>query len=179
MADENVSSEVDPQVSSPEPTFEKPQNQINRSSENPKSPKKGFAKKLIGILLLILIIGGLIIVAKPQYESWQAKRRDITRKADIKSLQNALESFKGKTQDKKYYPSAITEFTMVKTGIIQKLLKDPKNSTPYTYVYSGKPDGCSATCTGYVLFACLENAKDPEGQAPKGACQTKIYEVSK
>ncbi len=151
------------------------------NSQPPKTKKAtfGLIKKIIIILILLLVIAAAVIFGQRYYKAWQAKQRDSQRKADIQDLQKALESIRPRTQDQKYYPGDITESTMVKTGAMSKLPKDPLNKPPYIYLYQGRPIGCTATCTGYILFACLENAKDPQGQAPKATCQTKIYEVSK
>ncbi len=154
------------------------------SPPNPSEPKiksgdKGLLKKIVIILILLVVIAGVIIFGQRYYKSWQLKQRDSQRKTDIQSLQKGLEAIRPKTQDQKYYPGDITESTMVKTGVMSKIPKDPINKPPYTYIYQGRPVGCTATCTGYILFACLENTKDAEGKSPLGACQTKIYEVTK
>lgn len=149
------------------------------TATNTPGSKKSLVKKLLLVVVLILITAGLIFAGMRFYKSWQVKQRDSQRKTDIQALQKALETFRGKTKDQKYYPGNLTDATLVKTGVMEKLPKDPKNEAPYTYKYSGTPAGCSANCTGYTLFACLENAKDTEGKAPIGACQTIIYEVTK
>ena len=191
MAEENISpinqpaEETNPQAKSQEAPVQTPEASLATQSApqpaaiNTNGPKKSLVKKILVVLIFILIISGLIAAGMRYYQSWQLKKRDTQRKSDIQTLQKALETFRGKTQDQKYYPGDATEFTMVKTGVMEKLPKDPKNEPPYTYIYSGRPAGCTATCTNYLLFACLENANDAEGKAPIGTCQTKIYEVTK
>ena len=191
MAEENISQTSEPvegtnpqaivqetPVLTPEVPLTTPST-LQPASVNINGAKKSLVKRVLIVLILILIIAGLIIAGMRYYKSWQLKQRDSQRKNDIQTLQKALETFRGKTQDQKYYPGDATEFTMVKTGVMEKLPKDPKNEPPYTYIYSGRPAGCTATCTNYLLFACLENANDAEGKTPIGTCQTKIYEVSK
>lgn len=193
MAEENISQTDEPvEETGPQAIVQEQETPVQTPAAPPATqtapqptavktngPKKSLVKKVLVALALILIAAGLITAGMRFYKSWQLKKRDTQRKADIQTLQKALETFRGKTQDQKYYPGDATEFTMVKTGVMEKLPKDPKNVPPYAYIYSGRPAGCTATCTGYILFACLENANDQDGKAPIGTCQTKIYEVTK
>lgn len=190
MAEENIPQTNNPEETSPQAKVQETPTQTREAQlTNPYAPQivsvnkngnqKSLVKKILAAVILITIIAGLIFAGMRYYKSWQLTKRDAQRKSDIQTLQKALETFRSKTQDKKYYPGDVTDFTMVKTGVMQKLPKDPNNNPPYTYMYSGRPAGCTATCTSYILFACLENAKDAEGKAPIGTCKTKIYEVTK
>lgn len=187
MAEENLVVNPQPQPTENAQTAEvKPAPQTTETPPQPSTPlnpgkgnKGGLIKKIVFLLILILIIAGIVFAGMPFYKSWQAKKRDSQRKADIQMLQKALEKLKTKTIDQKYYPGAMTDYTMVKTGIIDKLPQDPINKPPYTYVYQSLPSNCTANCTNYSLFACLENKNDADGKTPKGSCKTKIYEVTK
>lgn len=184
MDENNPQANTQPQPTESQQVAEVPPSpqintQPNLQQPKPKGGSKGMIKKIVIVIILLLVIAGLVIFGQRYYKSWQLKQRDSQRKADIQALQKALETIRPRTQDQKYYPGDITESTMVKTGAMSKLPKDPINKPPYTYMYQGKPEGCTATCTGYILFACLENANDPKGKAPLGSCQTKIYEVTK
>lgn len=142
--------------------------------------KKGrIFKKIIIIVIFLVIAGVLAAAAFFFYQKMQTAKRDAQRKDDLKAIQAGLEKVKTKTPDQKYYPSAITNATLVKTGSMDKLPQDPKNIPPYTYLYKTTPEGCIINCTGYTIFACLENKNDAEGKEPIAPCQTKTYEVTK
>jgi hypothetical protein len=174
-------------VANPQPTTDHPVSQAIASPNTQSSipinstngNKKKLIKKIITILILLLIVAGLVFLGTRFYKSWQLKQRDSKRKADIATLQKALETYKSKTKDQKAYPAAITDYTMVKSGVIAKLPQDPLNKDQYTYHYQSLPAICVAdTCTNYVLFACLENKNDAQGKEPIAPCTIKSYKVA-
>lgn len=190
MAEENISptnqpmEETIPQAIIPETPIQTPkapptiQPNPQPDSVIPGS-KKSLVKKLLLVVVLILIIAGLIVAGMRFYKSWQIKQRDSQRKTDIQTLQKALETYKTKTQDQKAYPAAITDNTMVKTKVMDKLPTDPLNKGQYTYHYQSLPAICVAdTCTSYILFSCLENKNDTQGIDPISPCTTKSYKVA-
>ncbi len=144
-----------------------------------KESKKGLIKKVVVMLVLLLIVAGLITAGMRFYKSWQIKQRDSQRKSDIQALQKALETYKTKTRNQKAYPAAITDSTMVKSKVMDKLPADPLNKDQYTYHYQSLPAICVAdTCTSYILFSCLENKNDTQGIDPISPCTTKSYKVA-
>lgn len=127
---------------------------------NPKL-KQGFS--LIKLLIIVVILGGVLTIALYLVSTTQAKNRDTRRKADLASLEKALSLAKAQSLNDMYYPSAITEATLVKYGFIEKIPTDPINKSPLVYTYMVTPAGCSTSiCTGYILTACLENKNDPQ-----------------
>ena len=182
MAEENI-SQADQVEIKPNPQAnaqEMSKQEVAITSNSSKGNKKGLIKKIVIIVVLIAVIAGLIVTGMRFYKSWQIKQRDSQRKADIKSLEKALEAQKAKSKDQKSYPAAITEYTMVKSGAMNKLPVDPLNKGEYTYHYKSLPVSCVAfLCTNYELFACLENKNDSQGIDPIAPCTTKSYKVSK
>lgn len=157
---------------------------LNQPVQSPQplpktEPKKTNLKKIFIILIAVLLFAAVAFAAFRFYNQRQMKARDSQRKSDLKVLESALEKFKAKTQDQKYYPVEPTQELLVKTGILKKIPQDPKNSLPYIYSYRATPPQCIRDCTGYILAACLENKNDPEGKDPQDQCETKSYVITK
>lgn len=126
---------------------------------------KGFT--LIELLVVIAIIGILSTILFASFTSVQQRTRDGRRKADLKSIQHALELYRA---DQAAYPgtipncttspgtSAITGPSCAVPTYLQKIPADPISGT---YGYS-----VSADLSTYSLWACLENTNDPEGDRP-------------
>ena len=125
--------------------------------------RRGFT--LIELLVVITIIAVLIGAATVSYSNAQKKGRDSKRKADLKTIQQALELY---FQENKYYPGGPQWFGWCKPtshdefkGVlvpryINKVPADPLytgTSKDYYYDY-----GSSV----YKLGAVLENTNDPE-----------------
>jgi general secretion pathway protein G len=133
--------------------------------------KKGFT--LIELLVVIAIIGGLAALFLPNFMAARERARDSQRKADIKSIQKALEMYKTDQLDTSY-PPAITAGSSLSNGTtiyMNKIPVPPNNTsdasgiTTYTYARS------ATSVRAYTLCGCLENKADSEGQTcPVGIC---------
>lgn len=141
--------------------------------------QKGFT--LIEMLVVIAIISILIGIGVNTFTIAQKKARDVRRKADLRSIQVALELYK---QDKGSYPTGgctnyycYTSSTTsnyisgLEPDYIPKLPTDPKtpNTGPaysagkYSYTYGNSVTSPGTTIVaGYDLLTRLENAEDPD-----------------
>jgi general secretion pathway protein G len=125
---------------------------------------KGFT--LLELLIVIVIIGILALIIVPGLASGPKRARDATRKSDLRGVKNAMEAY---YTDKSMYPAApasgttVAAFTGLSASLVAAYLpalpKDPKDTAPYQYQYSGK----DATTTSYDLGACLENTGETAG----------------
>jgi len=131
--------------------------------------KKNRAFTLIELLVVIAVLAGFMALLVPNYMEIRVKSRDVRRKNDLKSIQNALELY-AQNQNPQSYPAALpapcTSFTdPVITGItyLQKVPQDPLTqcntalTAKYYYVY--------VDSNTYSIYACVENSKDPEAVA--------------
>lgn len=141
---------------------------------------------LIEMLVVIAIISILIGIGVNTFTIAQKKARDVRRKADLRSIQTALELYK---QDNGIYPYAMncvppdqptrycyhssndTGYIVgLEPNYIPKLPIDPKtpNTSPpysgsnnYSYMYGN----ANVSPGGYDLMARLENGQDPDACA--------------
>ena len=121
---------------------------------------------LIEILIVIAILAGLTSLLVPNFMDARMRSRDAKRKADLKSIQSALELYK-QNQNPQTYPSAFptpcTQFAdPAVTGVVymQKVPLEPLtscSSSPKGYYFAPTPP------FNYFLYACLEDAQDPDG----------------
>jgi general secretion pathway protein G len=115
---------------------------------------KGFT--LIELLIVIAIISLLSTFTFANFLNARERARDTQRKSDLRQLQAAFELYRA---DQDTYPASIpvcgTALSAGGNTYMQKIPCDPTNSGQYiyTYVQSGST---------YQLFACLENANDPQ-----------------
>lgn len=132
---------------------------------------KGFT--LIELLIVISIIAILVASATASWQNAQMKARDGKRKADLKAVQQALETY---ILTNGFYPAASNgqivcnvtgdsstktwggAFTCLGINYIQQIPQDPvyQSTTGYYYISSGTPP------TTYVISALLENTNDPD-----------------
>lgn len=124
-----------------------------------RKSKQGFT--LIEILIVVAIIGILTALVSVNLQSARQRARDVQRKADLKSIQQALEMYKNDQQFASY-PATIGWKGSVGTYMKGGVPQDPTNRsnptgwTDYTYTRS-------ATDTlEYTLVACLENSGDSD-----------------
>ncbi len=123
---------------------------------------KGFT--LLELLIVIVIIGILAVIIVPGLASGPQRARDAQRKADMRAVKNALETYYNDQTAGGFYPnvagaSASARYTalgaVLVTGYLPSLPSDPR-SGGIAYQYAQK----DATSTSSLVIACLENAKD-------------------
>ena len=121
--------------------------------------KKGFT--LIELLVAISIIAILTVVSVAGYMTAQKRGRDVKRKGDARSIQQALEQCY--TLDGRY-PAAVTPGSPLVCGssqtVINQVPYDPKNDAPY--IYEGK---YSVATGGLSYCLCFLLEKSGSGNA--------------
>lgn len=121
--------------------------------------KRGFT--LIEMLIVISIIAGFVAILYPNLMEFRIKSRDSRRKSDLKQIQKALELYKLDQYPPSYRDSLPVCNSQFSSGLriyMQKIPCDPQGGS-YFYTRSDE--------LHYYLYACLENATDPEGT---GSC---------
>lgn len=141
--------------------------------------QKGFT--LLELLIVIVIIGILALIIVPGLASGPKRARDTQRKADMRAIKNALETYYNDTTS---YPAGGTYAnlaTPLVTAYLPALPADPKNSGVYLYGYqavagpTGAGANCAtAPCASYKLDSHLENTTDSQIKAGT----TDTYEVT-
>ncbi|OGK16850.1 hypothetical protein A2690_03690 [Candidatus Roizmanbacteria bacterium RIFCSPHIGHO2_01_FULL_39_12b] len=142
--------------------------------------REGFT--LIELLVVISIISGLVALILPNFMAVREKGRDTQRKADLRSLQQALELYR-QNQSPAVYPTGIPlpgqcwgsnggEVTCTGSVVYTKKVPgDPvlrSGDNPLNYYYTPVSD------TEYTLCACLDNTADQVGVA--GDCNDTDYD---
>ena len=131
----------------------------------PKEPAlslpKGFS---LGELLVVIVIVTLLAIAILMgYQNQVAKANDAKRKEDFSKFKVALEDY---YNDNNCYPAAVsmnTTWACEGNGFspyMEKFLCDPIIKSHYYYIEG--PDGNSDPCSGYRLYAKLQNKGDPD-----------------
>ncbi len=130
--------------------------------------KKGFTlvELLVVLALLSVIISGIILLINPA--AILGKSNDARRKRDLRQIQTALELYR---TDQGAYPitgssSFPTCDSTLQSGAsiyMNKVPCDPLANPAWgrNYFYT------STTGSSYTLWACLENANDPERDTTK------------
>ncbi len=132
---------------------------------------------LIELLIVIGVIGilasVLLFYINPVVQFQKA--RDTNRKTDLAQIQATLEFYRS---DLGYYPLASilpacgSAFIVSGTTYLQSMPCDPLDKVIYSYTPLSSSSPCNNTsifCTTYILFACLENVRDPAADAADGA----------
>lgn len=131
-------------------------------------PARGFT--IVELLLTIAIIGILTAgaIAAINIPFQLQKARDGQRKAELKTIQSALEFIRSDTGSYPLLVQACGSGAWVVGGLtyMNKVPCDPKGGN---YTYSG-------STLSYTLSACLENINDPEGGVACGS-GGKLYTV--
>lgn len=135
--------------------------------------KKEGGFTLLELLIVIVIIGILALLIIPNITSAPKKARDTQRKTDLRAVQKGLEEY---FVSNNVYPGGTwqTDLTSGTAPILKSVPTDPKNTSPYTYVYT--PGGSNTT---YTLTACLENGGDngTDTVAAVSPCTTRTFEL--
>lgn len=133
--------------------------------------KKQGGFTLLELLIVIVIIGILALLILPNITSAPKKARDTKRKTDLAAIQKGLEEY---YVDNNAYPAALSALTVGSAPILKTVPTDPKNTSPYVYVYT--PGSGNTT---YTLDACLENDQDngTDVIAPVSPCTTKTFQL--
>lgn len=132
-----------------------------------KNRSAGFT--LIEMLVVIAILAGLVAILFPNFMEIRLRARDDQRKSDLRNIQKALEYYK-EDMSPIIYPDDTTFMSLTSpwksgTGTLYmaKLPTDPGGicaaGTKYYY------HRISTDTLQYVLYACLENTSDSEGQS--------------
>lgn len=140
------------------------------------NPKSGFT--LIELLVVIAIISVLATLLMANFVGIRQRGRDAQRKSDLRQIQVALELYRA---DNGNYPTTFpacgAKFETPGAVYMQKIPCDPLTKTDYAYV--PVPIGCSTDCTGYTIYACLENQNDSDRDTgtggsppPQSSCTT-------
>lgn len=122
---------------------------------------KGFT--LVELLVTISIIAILATIGISAYSNLQKSGRDAKRKSDLAVIQSALEQYHA---DQNNYPNTVSfnGSGNISYGSRTYLNKVPIDSiTASQYCYLPSPNGCTTACTGYQLFAKLENVANGIG----------------
>jgi type II secretion system protein G len=151
------------------------------------STQKGFT--LVELLVAISIIAVLASIAIASFTGAQKTARDADRKNDLRIVRDALEQYK-LDQSTGYYPAStsstpsVSQFTTVLTTLtsgtnpyVKGTISDPRNSSPYQYMYA---TNATPSATSFTLRACLENTNDAgeNTSAPVSPCTTRTYTVT-
>lgn len=92
--------------------------------------KKGFT--LIELIVTVTIIAVLTVIGVVSYSGTSKKARDSRRMADLEKIRVALELYRQNLGTS--YPSFSS--SLVSSGYLQSLPKDPKTNQDYTYTHS-------------------------------------------
>lgn len=120
---------------------------------------------LLEILIVIVIVGLLALVIVPNLFSGPARARDSQRKADLRTIKTALESY---YNDNNSYPPNLQTLTQSTTPYLKSLPTDPKTKQIYAYTTTGNPP------SNFLLKVTLESSGDKEAKSGT----TNIYEIN-
>lgn len=123
---------------------------------------KGFT--LMELLVVIAIMAILVSLGTVSYSNAQKKSRDSKRKADIKSIQNAMEQY---FADNGAYPGTCSTISLDTTYFPGGFPKDPKTGVSYDAAPPNGINSCSATA--YYFGSSLE-ATANGGNATDESC---------
>ncbi len=125
--------------------------------------QKGFT--LLEMLIVIVIVLVLAIIIVPNLISGPARARDSQRKADMRTIKTALETY---YNDNNAYPTSLNVLTEGTTPYLKTLPTDPKTKQAYIYTTTGTPP------SDYLIKVTLENNGDKDAKSGT----TNIYEIN-
>lgn len=114
---------------------------------------RGFT--LIELLIVISILGILAVSGASGYFTSLSRSRDARRKADLSTIQKALESY---YNDNGIYPAGITSTDLCASAVNCYLRTTP--SDPSSYVYYYVRGNVSGTSQSFQLYSTLERTDD-------------------
>lgn len=125
-----------------------------------KATKKYLARKrksgftMIEVLIVLSIIGIFSTAGVIGFQTSQAKARDAQRKGDLAKIKVAFEDY---YNDNSCYPdsSVLANCGQPFSSYLNSIPCDPITGEAYKYVPN------TNSCTGYRLYAALENTTDP------------------
>ncbi len=133
---------------------------------------KGFS--LIELLVVMGIIAVLTALSVFNFNQARMRARDVQRKNDVKTYQEALELYR--IDHSQQYPSTADFVTDLVPTYLKANLVDPKealtNGSWYDYNYT------QDTATTYTLNVCLENTSDPLAVGAACGSTGKLYTVT-
>lgn len=97
--------------------------------------KKGFT--LVEIMVVVVIIAVIAAISLPNFNRIAVTNSTAKAKADIKSLQMAVENYY--LNNKSAYPAALADITTAVPAIVRSLPADPFSSSKAVYGYSRSP----------------------------------------
>jgi general secretion pathway protein G len=118
------------------------QNTIEETVNKPQVKKRPVA---VLLLTAVVVLGVVVTLIITNVKEAKARERDLTRRGDLRQLQQALERYKG---DEDKYPNTLR---VLETDYLPRVPQDPINKDPYVYVYTPAPDS-----EDYTLTALLE-----------------------
>ncbi len=130
---------------------------------NRSKSQKGFT--LLEMLIVIVIVFVLAIIIVPNLLSGPARARDSQRKADMRIIKTALETY---YNDNNFYPTSLNILTEGTTPYIKTLPVDPKTKEAYVYTTTGNPP------SNYLIKVTLENDSDKDVKSGT----SNIYEIN-
>jgi general secretion pathway protein G len=120
---------------------------------------------LLEMLIVIVIVFVLAIIIVPNLLSGPARARDSQRKADMRTIKTALETY---YNDNNYYPTSLNVLAEGTTPYIKTIPTDPKTKQAYVYTTTGNPP------SNYLIKVTLENTGDKDVKSGT----TNIYEIN-
>src|SRR5687767_9992789 len=129
---------------------------------------------LIELMIVVAIIGILTALVTVNLQDARERARDVQRKADLKSIQQALELYKNDHLPQTYPPTATWRDDLTGGGYIKEIPTDPTFGSSGAWVdYTYTRDVSDPLA--FSIVACLENTADPN-KDPVDVCAT--YGVS-
>lgn len=119
---------------------------------------------LLELLIVIIVVGLLALVIIPNLLSGPARARDSQRKADMRTIKTALESY---YNDNNSYPTSLQVLTEGTTPYLKSLPTDPKTKQMYVYTTTGNPP------SNFLLKVTLESSGDKDVKSGT----TNIYQI--
>lgn len=128
--------------------------------------KNSFGFTLIELLVVIALIAIITSFSVANFSSGRQRGRDTQRKSDLLKMVTDIENYKSING---YYPK--------NRGTLNSSYPIPSDPSGGSWVYAYKAtpvtappcnNGSAGICTGFYIYACLENRSDPLTDAKRG-----------